>query len=565
MLRVFEPFDDPVGRERSHAQSLTDFANGLVVRRVDGELERGKHARKVRPFLDDHIVMPAILGLARVANLGLVLCVDVLDERTARGDVHDLHAEADAEHRDLMFACGFGERKVVCLAARVHRLDLGMALLAVNRGIAVIAAGEEEPVELAHELLGILGLRGNENRNRIRAAHGLDVGEIHVRLFAPAFQTLDVGSDSDDGLDQIPLLFQFTLCEIEARHESVLRRDSEAPKEKFNLMTHSPTRIAALLFAILTLAPALHASTPAGNRIELNALPSYVDRVFMPVVPQAENTLKIGALAAEKVIRTPKGFDVRVRNGAVVAQAKDRDAAGYAKVRMGGRTITITLVTVVPYSKLRNGKLDGYRVGEYNAVPLKGLAQYERPKGFIRLSDRNDDLWLSDHYRMRDFQCKLDGTTKYLIVRTDALVKLEILQHELETRHGLRFDKFTIMSGYRTPYYNAKVGNETSYSRHLYGDAMDVYIDRDRNGKMDDVNRDGRIDTADARFLLRVAEKIDESEEWGWLKGGAGVYHANAAHGPYIHVDARGYVARWGATEEPASGTAGGRTVAARR
>lgn len=330
-------------------------------------------------------------------------------------------------------------------------------------------------------------------------------------------------------------------------------------------MTNSITRIAVLLFAALTLAPALSASKSTGTRIRLKALPSYVDRVFVPVVPQTENTLQIGTLRAEEVVSTPKGFDVRVRNGAIVAYADGGDTAGYAKVRMGGRELTLTLVTVVPYSQMRNGRLDGYRVGEYNPVPLKGLEQYERPKGFIRLSDRNDDLWVSDHYRMRDFQCKLDGTTKYLIVRTDALVKLEILQHELETKHGLKFDKFTIMSGYRTPYYNAKIGNETGYSRHLYGDAMDIYIDQDRNGNMDDVNRDGRIDTSDARFLLRVAEKIDESAEWGWLKGGAGVYHANAAHGPYIHVDARGYVARWGATEEPASGVRGSRTVAARR
>jgi hypothetical protein len=330
-------------------------------------------------------------------------------------------------------------------------------------------------------------------------------------------------------------------------------------------MTNSITRIAVLLFAALTLAPALSASTPAGSRIKLNALPSYVDRVFVPVVPQTENTLQIGALKAEEVVSVPQGFDVRIRNGAVVAYADGGDVAGYAKVRMGGRELTLTLVTVVPYTQMRNGKLDGYRVGEYNAVPLKGLEQYERPKGFIRLSDSNDDLWVSDHYRMRDFQCKLDGTTKYLIVRTDALVKLEILQHELETKHGLNFDKFTIMSGYRTPYYNAKIGNETGYSRHLYGDAMDIYIDQNRDGKMDDVNSDGRVDTGDARFLLRVAEKIDESAEWGWLKGGAGVYHANAAHGPYIHVDARGYVARWGATEEPASGIRGGRTVAAKR
>src|SRR5215213_4310975 len=319
-------------------------------------------------------------------------------------------------------------------------------------------------------------------------------------------------------------------------------------------MTNLTTRIAVLLFAALTLAPALQVSAATGTSIRLSALPEYVDRLFVPVVPRTENTLRIANLGAENVISAPKGFDVRIVNGAIVAYADGGDAAGYAKVRLGGRDITLTLVTVVPYETMRNGTLDGYRVGEYNAVPLKGLEQYERPKGFVRLTKSNDALWVSNHYRMRDFQCKLDGATKYLVVRTDALLKLEILQHELASRHGLKFDRFTIMSGYRTPYYNAKIGNETSYSRHLYGDAMDIFVDADRNGQMDDLNHDGRIDTSDARFLLRVAEQIDESEKWGWLKGGAGVYHANAAHGPYMHVDARGYVARWGETEEPPSG-----------
>lgn len=332
----------------------------------------------------------------------------------------------------------------------------------------------------------------------------------------------------------------------------------------FNRMTNSIARVAVLLFALVVLAPALHASSQ-GSRIALQALPSYVERVFLPVVPQAKNTLSIDSLPAQEVLEAPANFDVRVVNGAVVAYSDGGDAAGYARVRMGGRELEVSLVTVVPYSDMRGGKLEGYRVGEYNPVPLRGLEQYERPKGFIRLGSTNGDLWVSDHYRLRDFQCKLDGPTKFLVLRTDALVKLEILQHELETNHGLKFDRFTIMSGYRTPYYNAKIGNETGYSRHLYGDAMDIYIDQNGDGNMDDVNRDGRIDTADARFLLRVAERIDNSEEWGWLKGGAGVYHANAAHGPYVHIDARGYVARWGALEEPASGTRGSRTVAARR
>lgn len=325
-------------------------------------------------------------------------------------------------------------------------------------------------------------------------------------------------------------------------------------------MTNSLTRTALFLFAAAMLAPALHADS--GTSISLEALPSYVARVFVPVVPRTANQVEIASLRAEQVLEVPPAFDVRIVNGGVVVYSDGGSAAGYARVRAGGREVTLTLVNVVPYSRVQNGVLDGYRVGEYKAQPLRGLEQYERPKGFVRLAADNGDLWVSDHYRLRDFQCKLDGPTKFVVLRPDALIKLEILQHELQTRYGLSFDRFTIMSGYRTPYYNAKIGNETGYSRHLYGDAMDIYIDRNGDGTMDDVNRDGRVDTSDARFLLRVAESIDNSPEWGWLKGGAGVYHANSAHGPYLHVDARGYVARWGAIEEPSRSS--GSSIAAR-
>src|ERR1051325_4467449 len=119
---------------------------------------------------------------------------------------------------------------------------------------------------------------------------------------------------------------------------------------------------------------------------------------------------------------------------------------------------------------------------------LNGLESYAKPLGFMRLTEENGELFVSDHYRLRDFQCKLDGESKFLILRPEALLKLELLQHEL-AEHGIDFDRFTIMSGFRTPYYNARIGNETSYSRHLYGDAMDVYIDRNGDGRMDDINK----------------------------------------------------------------------------
>jgi hypothetical protein len=305
------------------------------------------------------------------------------------------------------------------------------------------------------------------------------------------------------------------------------------------------------LFAA-TLAPALHAD-PAGTSVHLQALPIYVQRLFLPVIPAAQNALRIDTLQIDRVLDVPQGFEIQAQNGTLAVYAQPGDHSGYARVAAGDRELTLTLVTAVPYDAMKDGLLDGYRVGEYNAAPLKGLESYERPKGFIHLDEASAALQVSDHYRLGNFQCKLDGPAKFVVLRTEALLKLEILQHELETQQGLKFDRFTVMSGYRTPYYNAKIGNETDYSRHLYGDAMDVYIDTNADGRMDDINRDGRIDAGDARFILRIAEQIDQSAEWGWLKGGAGVYQSNAAHGPFLHVDARGYVARWGATAELAS------------
>ncbi|HEX8169632.1 MAG TPA: D-Ala-D-Ala carboxypeptidase family metallohydrolase [Thermoanaerobaculia bacterium] len=300
-------------------------------------------------------------------------------------------------------------------------------------------------------------------------------------------------------------------------------------------------------FTALALCLAAPAALADGTHVQLQSLPSYVHRIYVPVVPQTENSVTIEALPLQSIEVTPPGFEVRIVSDRLVVFADRAEESGYAVVRAGGRELTLTLASVKPYEAVRDGKLDGYAIGSYSERPLRGLESYERPDGFVRLTPKNGELFVSDHYRLRDFQCKLDGASKFLVLRTEALLKLEILQHELESRHGVQLSRFSILSGYRTPYYNARIGNETTNSRHLYGDAMDIYVDANGDGTMDDINRDGRTNAGDARFLLEVAESIDRSPEWGWLRGGAGVYEANAAHGPYLHVDARGYVARWGA------------------
>jgi len=322
-------------------------------------------------------------------------------------------------------------------------------------------------------------------------------------------------------------------------------------------MTRYLKRIAVFLFFATTVS--LHAEDhgttigvtadaprPDGTRVELKAIPEFVHRILVPVMPEATNAFSVASQTIDEVIEAPPGFELYRHNGGLQIEAPAGEEAGYARVRMGGRELILTLVNLIPAANVHDGLLEGYQVGQYQAEPLHGLESYRAPKGFMRLSPANGELWVSDHYRMRDFQCKLDGGSKFVVLRTEALLKLELLQHELATKYGVDFDRFTIMSGFRTPYYNSRIGNETSYSRHLYGDAMDVYVDRDGDGMMDDINRDGRVDAKDAKFLLGVAESIDNSPEWSWLKGGAGVYHANAAHGPYLHVDARGFIARWG-------------------
>ena len=45
----------------------------------------------------------------------------------------------------------------------------------------------------------------------------------------------------------------------------------------------------------------------------------------------------------------------------------------------------------------------------------------------------------------------------------------------------------------------------------MYGDAADIYIDNDRNGSMDDLNRDGRVNIRDARVLEEGVNRVERA------------------------------------------------------
>lgn len=77
------------------------------------------------------------------------------------------------------------------------------------------------------------------------------------------------------------------------------------------------------------------------------------------------------------------------------------------------------------------------------------------------------------------------------------------------------------MSGYRTPYYNRSIGNETRYSRHVYGDAADIYVDDDDDGIMDDLDGDGKSTLDDARTLGEVIGSLSGEELVSAVRGRA--------------------------------------------
>lgn len=211
----------------------------------------------------------------------------------------------------------------------------------------------------------------------------------------------------------------------------------------------------------------------------------------------------------------------------------------------GHAVMTLNVVVMVPASEVRNGYLDGYRIGQYPDQPLHGNPIYLPPPGFVEVTPELADMAVSPHFTLGQFLCKQQSRhwPKKLVLREDLVFKLEIILAETN-RRGIRTDSFHVMSGYRTPWYNESIGNGR-YSRHIWGGAADIFIDTDGNGRMDDLDGNGQSDTDDARILLDIVDNIYQTQKYQSLHGGLGLYGPRPHRGPFIHVDARGQEARW--------------------
>lgn len=205
-------------------------------------------------------------------------------------------------------------------------------------------------------------------------------------------------------------------------------------------------------------------------------------------------------------------------------------------------------ITMRPFTDKVAGRIGAYRIGffpaEQRGVPA---AAYRNPEGFLEVTASNQNTAISEHFRLRDFLTHDQQAVwpKYLVLREPLVDKLELVLAELREL-GINAGALRVMSGFRTPQYNQQgvgAGGRVQDSRHQYGDAADVFVVNGNREWMADLNRDGRIDTRDARVLANAAERVELAHPE--LVGGVGVYKATRDHGPFVHIDVRGHRARW--------------------
>lgn len=240
-------------------------------------------------------------------------------------------------------------------------------------------------------------------------------------------------------------------------------------------------------------------------------------------------------------IDLPEGYNAELDGAPIGAKWTAPTAAGNHNLlifRNGIQLHRVTIFVLEPSKNITsNGYLGNYRIGKYPR---------NTPRGFIKLEKGEGSLPVSPSFNVGQFLCKQQPKVwpKYLLVSEDNLTRLEVLLKDLNENNITDAKTFFVMSGYRTPFYNTAIGS-AKYSRHMYGDAADIYVDtKPRDGVMDDLNGDGQVTKADANFLYDYSKKLFAQE--GVISGGLGSYKANAVHGPFVHVDARGRPARWG-------------------
>ena len=222
-------------------------------------------------------------------------------------------------------------------------------------------------------------------------------------------------------------------------------------------------------------------------------------------------------------------------------------------ILLGPRTLALEvhgqpfmLFMIRPFAHKRGDMVGPYRIGLFPAERWMMADNYLNPDGFLEVTPSNIETMLSAHFRLSDFLTHDQASIwpKFVLVEERLIDKLELVLSEL-AREGIDTRRAVVLSGFRAPYYNdARIDEGAARaSRHQFGDAADLIIDADSDGRMDDLNRDGRRTLGD---LAAIGDAVATVERrYPELTGGLGTYAAMGPSGPFAHIDVRGTSARW--------------------
>jgi len=293
--------------------------------------------------------------------------------------------------------------------------------------------------------------------------------------------------------------------------------------------------------------------------IRINGSPVPYRMFFRSILPGGKAVIE---LDRAKLMVEAQAGDLDRRFGLIwtAPQAPGAYALLFRDRETGHAVSMVTMFVTVPAAvAARAGhRIGDYEIGPYAEEPFKGMPAYLPPFGFIQVTESMTPIHVTPHFTLGQFLARQESDfPKYLLLDPDLLVKLERILEELN-RLGHRNWGLHVMSGYRTPFHNRRVGSGI-YSRHVYGAAADIFPDSNpRDGLIDDLNGDGRRDVEDALWLADLVERMFADSKEEALLGGVAAYAPNPFHGPFVHVDVRGWHARWGLGAPPARDAAPG-------
>ncbi|MCD4847574.1 MAG: hypothetical protein K8R76_05225 [Candidatus Aegiribacteria sp.] len=212
----------------------------------------------------------------------------------------------------------------------------------------------------------------------------------------------------------------------------------------------------------------------------------------------------------------------------------------YIDISCDSLTEKYTIIIPVESCRWRTTTLNSYPIGSYG----DGNSSRSKPACFIELTPGTSGARISTHLTIGQFLCHVEGNyPQYMAFDLRLADKLEAVLAAVKEVYPQASDIHNI-SGFRTPAYNASIGNETTESLHLYGQAADVWIESwPSNNLMDDIDRNKRVDVYDGEYLVEIVRILET--EGHVVSGGASAYRWISTHGPFVHIDIRGSRASW--------------------